>query len=381
MRRSLLNLALRAGALAVVAVAAALAPDPVALEVVPIVKDVPITWTGPAATSPKAEGITYREGGQLAEVRVALPPAPTDAASMRGVLLRLTATPTTTVHNGKRVPGDPWTRLGRVMLQTGRNEAPVELMRFITAFGGRTEHTVDVTPFLPLLSGERTFAIFIRTYSNPAWTVSADLEYGTDDLGARRPGFAKGVISGVLSPAAASLSALIEIPRGVLQPRVRILSTGHGNPDGDEFHTRTHVLKVDGREIARFRPWMEVGGKHRKHNTWAARKMVEGRELIASDFDRSGWSPGATVEPYIVPAPELTPGRHEVELTILDFPKDEIDRHWWASVAVVADGEWSSPAEPPPGPPGPNGPPDPAGTAPGTSGTGIRSPQSRPAQP
>ena len=112
---------------------------------------------------------------------------------------------------------------------------------------------------------------------------------------------------------------------------------------GDEFVTRSHVLRVDGEEVARFRPWREEGGPLRPGSPTSGRIVLDGRSLWSSDLDRSGWHPGARVEPLVVPVPELTPGEHEIELEILEIrPLDERGGfgYWRLSAMVVADEPW-----------------------------------------
>ena len=139
------------------------------------------------------------------------------------------------------------------------------------------------------------------------------------------------------------LRATVEIAEGLAMPRMRILTTGHGSEGGDEFVSRTHVLRIDGREVARWRPWTEAGGTVRALNPRAGRRQVAGREIWSSDFDRSGWTPGLVVQPHVIPLPELNPGTHRIELEIVDFdrsPAADESCYWQVSAVVVADGEW-----------------------------------------
>jgi hypothetical protein len=143
------------------------------------------------------------------------------------------------------------------------------------------------------------------------------------------------------------------IPRGVSRPRLHILSTGHATDGagGDEFISRTHVLRIDGQEVARWRPWSEQGGPLRDINPTAGRTVIGQRELWASDLDRSGWHPGLLVQPDRIPLPELTAGQHLIELEIQGIrPKDQSGYGYWrVSAIVVADEPWP-PGEDGPGP-------------------------------
>src|SRR4030095_15292258 len=115
-----------------------------------------------------------------------------------------------------------------------------------------------------------------------------------------------------------SLRSVVEVPWGLDRPRLRVISTGHASDGtgGDAFISRSHLLKVDGKEVARWRPWVEEGGTLRVANPWSGRGVFDGRERWSSDLDRSGWRPGQIVNPFQIPAPELTPGRHVIELKV-----------------------------------------------------------------
>jgi hypothetical protein len=68
-----------------------------------------------------------------------------------------------------------------------------------------------------------------------------------------------------------------------------------------------------------------------------------GRAIHADDFDRSGWTPGAVVEPLLIPLPELTPGEHSISIEVLDIrPKDTDGAYgyWLLSAVVIADESW-----------------------------------------
>ncbi len=274
---------------------------------------------------------------------------PTDPAALRGLALELSAAPVAVAEGEQRRIADPWTRLGRVLIVGEKDQASIELMRFITAFGAPSTHTLDVTAFAPKLQGEVTLRFSIETWKDPGWTISAHLKFHDETVGARRPVLAVGVVEGRLSPESPKLLGTISIPRDLAQPRLRLLTTGHGSKGGDEFVTRTHVIRVDGREVLRIRPWDESGAQRRQANPGAGKKTVGGREIWASDFDRSGWSSSATIEPLIIPCPELTPGSHQVEVAIIDFPRadQDVNRFWVVNLSCVADGPWPTAANPP----------------------------------
>ena len=106
------------------------------------------------------------------------------------------------------------------------------------------------------------------------------------------------------------------------------------------------TLTIDGVEVARWRPWAEDGGPLRSANPASGRDTIDGRERWVSDLDRAGWHPGMIVEPLRIPAPELTPGKHSIELEIVGIraadPKDSKGDHgyWRACAIAVADEPW-----------------------------------------
>jgi hypothetical protein len=222
----------------------------------------------------------------------------------------------------------------------------------VTGFGAASVHEQDVTPLAPLLHGRRTLRAFVSTYSEkPGWTISVTLTYSWEDTGYRRPALARPLFdSEHLTAAAPRLSGTIRIPPGLARPRVRVITTGHATDGagGNEFVSSPHVLRIDGREVARWRPWSERGTGLRPQNPWAGRDVYDGRELWSSDFDRTGWHPGLDVPPLTIPVPELTPGPHRVELEVTDIrPKDPDSGHhgyWVVNAAVVADEPWAAPA-------------------------------------
>jgi hypothetical protein len=344
--------------------------------VVSVLRDVPIDWVKTAPESFERDGLTVLRRGQAVQTTVDLPPAPANLRDARRIIARLIVAPAAVEHDGKLRPGDPWTRLGNVCLvlptsatqpakkKTSEPESPdtgqqVELMRFITGFGGYGEFTQDVTAFAPLLHDRVTLRVFISTYASPAWNVSLTLEYDADGAGQRRPAWAAPLFNEAEVTAEKNvLKCGVSVPKGIEQPRIFITSTGHATDGsgGDEFITRTHILRIDGVEVARWRPWSESGGESRASSPTSDRQTIDGRVLWSSDFDRSGWTPGSVVEPLRLPVPELTPGKHSVEIEIVGIrPPDAQTNHgyWRTSAIVVADEPW------PPGPTEPRESPSP----------------------
>lgn len=305
--------------------------------------------------------------GQVLQRTIALPVLPKDMADATRITAVIVVEPVMIKDGKKQRPGDPWTRMGSVsIVKPGAELMPrsippdeikddvklpspeddeIELVRFITGFGGATTFTQDVTALAPLLAGRQTIRLYLSTWLNPAWKVTLTLNYDGDEQGPRRPTFAENLFNDQsVNSDENTLSATVTIPDGLARPRIRILSTGHATDgtDGDEFTARNNTLKVDGKTIAMFRPWSEAGATLRKLNPTSGRITVDDRQLWSSDLDRAGWHPGLVVEPIFIPARELTPGKHTVTISIADIrPKDESGLGYWrVSAIVVADEPW-----------------------------------------
>lgn len=298
------------------------------------------------------DGYTLHDDGQVAQVTVDLPPSPANHRDTRQIIATVEVSPSLIEDEDGYRAGDPWPRTGNVtvLIPDARGELiEVEIMRFITGFGGTATYTEDVTALAPFLHGRQTLRVFINTYKNPAWEVSLTLSYAKNSAGFRRPALALPVFHQPEVTAEHNmLRATVNIPEGLHRPRMRILSTGHATDGrgGDEFVPRTHVLRIDGVEVARWKPWAERGNTLRHLNPTSGRAEIDGREIWSSDFDRAGWHPGMLVQPLLIPASELTPGEHEIELEIMGIrpvdPQDEEQAHgyWHVSLIVVADEPW-----------------------------------------
>lgn len=336
--------------------------------VITVMSDAAIEWSKTAPDIAQRDGLTVLKNGQAVQTTVDLPPAPVNQRDARRIIAKLIIEPVAIQQDGKLRPGDPWTRVGNVCLvlpgpetqpakkkdsdkAAQETDREVELMRFITGFGGRSEFTQDVTALAPLLHDRVTLRLFISTYASPAWKATLTVTYDAEGVGQRRPAWAAPLFNEAEMTAEKNiLKGEVRVLKGIEQPRMFITSTGHATDGsgGDEFITRTHILRVDGVELARWRPWAENGGESRTSSPTSDREVIDGRVRWSSDFDRSGWHPGTVVEPLRLPVPELTPGTHTVEIEIVGIrPKDAKTHHgyWRTSAIVVADEPW--PALPP----------------------------------
>jgi hypothetical protein len=352
-------------------------------EVFAVFDEAPIAWDKTLIDNTAVGDCSVFDEGHTVQRTVELPPMPRNQREARRIVATLIVEPVLIEDSpGKYRPGDPWTRLGSVSVMLpskpaspkpqddkSRSQSPtksdgpsdqaatqpaasrpaslneVELMRFITSFGGPVTFKQDVTALAPFLNGKRTLRISISTYKSPAWKVTLTLNYSQEAVGYRRPVWAKPLFNeSAVTATNNKLRATIDVPQGLARPRLWIISTGHATDGtgGDEFISRTHILRVDGQEVARWRPWAECGNELRHTNPMSGRMTIDNRELWSSDIDRSGWNPGTAIEPMRIPVPELTPGKHTVQLEIVGIrPKDEIGYGYWRTSAVaVADEPW-----------------------------------------
>jgi hypothetical protein len=318
-------------------------------ESIVIFQSAAIEYDSAAPESVSRDGYDALDHGRAIEALVKLPDRPHNLRDQRQIVLHLEVTPAIIEESDGARIADPWTRIGSVMLiipEAAAREgdpAEAELMRFVTGFGGQTTFEEDITAFAPLLGGDTRLRAQISTFVKPGWRVSMRIEYRPGRAGYRRPMLAAPAFTAVsLTATQSQVSRHVTVPAGLSLPRIRILSSGHGARQ--EFLTATHILRIDGAEVARWRPWREDAGTLHDVNPTSYREDIDGRVLWSSDIDRAGWIPGAPVEPFILPLPELTPGDHMIEIAIEGIQPppspDESGGYWIISAVIVADEPW-----------------------------------------
>jgi hypothetical protein len=235
---------------------------------------------------------------------------------------------------------DPWDRAGNIRLSIP-GQPDLKLIKFITAYGGRTEYNIDISDLAPVLSGPVTFKAFIDTWLSPAWTVDLDLRFATDSL--------ERVTQWVLpvmyeesfnreTYGDSGLSVPVDIPEGQGRVILHYYVSGHctDGRDEDEFVKKDNVISVDGIVVYRYQPWRDDCWKFRDINPYT-RRWSDG--YWSSDYSRSGWCPGDYVEPLELDLTDhLTPGPHTIRFIIENVrPKGE-DGHlgyWRVSAQLL----------------------------------------------
>jgi hypothetical protein len=220
---------------------------------------------------------------------------------------------------------DRWDRGGNVRLEIP-GEPDLELIKFITAYGGRTEYDVDLTPVATLLQGKRLVKGSIDTWVSPAWKMDFSIEY-TDDSLAAAPDWVKGILYEESftreKMGDTGVQVEIDVPAGVSRVLMRYYVSGHctDGRDADEFVQKDNVIRVDGSVVYRYRPWRDDCRRFRPVNPYC-RRWTDGS--WSCDYSRSGWCPGDTVAPLVLDLTDhLTVGKHSVRFVIENIrPKD-----------------------------------------------------------
>ena len=307
--------------------------EPPAAHTVSLYRDVTVHFTPDDSTAYDSPFASARDKGRVMMTEHEFPPL----AGPEQVVLNLTVSP---IRKDIRNMHDRWDRAGSVrLIKPGM--APVELCRFMTAYGGRISHQVDITRIAPLLTGHCEFEVFIDTWVTPAWTVDVDLVFTPDAVGATNP---PRWTAGVLFPADGLTAEQPEVTATVIvPPRTRwvelaAITTGHctDGSGADEFASKDNVILVDGQEVYRWRPWRDDCEEMRTVNPYCA-KWADGS--WSSDYSRSGWCPGDVTRPtYIDLSDVLTPGEHAVTWRVEDIrPKnDEGNFGYWRVSAAVS---------------------------------------------
>ncbi len=217
---------------------------------------------------------------------------------------------------GEPCEGDPWDRAGSINLVIP-NMPDIELLKFITGYGGYTNHTEDVSYLAPLLQGEVTIIGFIDTWLSPAWRINFSLTF-EESPGFFMPTWSTGVIDKQhltwVQVTDIDPSVTIDIPAGMEWFNLFYFTSGHGAVD--EFTPRDNVIYIDGVEVHRYQPWRSDCNDFEDVNPcgyyW---------------WSRSGWCPGDEVHPIDLDVRDyLSPGEHVFQFAVENIDHD--DGYW-----------------------------------------------------
>jgi len=307
--------------------------------VVQVFEDAPIEFHSPDSTASSASSALSgrRDNGRLIEATVDLP----EMVGSHRIWAVLTIHP---VAKDERNVHDRYDRAGSIRLVVP--ERPdLEVIRFITAYGGRTRHRVDVSHLSPVLRGRRSFLAFIDTWTSPAWTVDLSLHFVADTT-YDNPSWVEPVVwveSFTRQDQPNGVGTKSVVPEGLERVALQYVSTGHctDGRDEDEFISKANVISVDGRVVARFHPWRNDCRRFRDRNPYCTR-WTDGS--WSSDYSRSGWCPGVEVTPTEFDLTDaLPPGEHELHFRIENMrPRDQDGHHgyWRVSACLVG---WDHP--------------------------------------
>lgn len=140
--------------------------------VVPVFRHANVHFDAESPDKFAGDSLRVRDNGRVVLVKTTL--------SERSTPVRVTALLTVSpIPKDDRSVHDRWDRAGNIRLRF-EGKPDVEVVRFMTSYGGRTEHEVDVTPLAPLLAGPCEFAAFVDTWVSPAWIIDFSLRFEAD---------------------------------------------------------------------------------------------------------------------------------------------------------------------------------------------------------
>ncbi len=304
---------------------------------VSVFRDATVHFNPDSTRKYETDGVTAEENGRTARATWRLP----EVAGPHRITALVTVKP---IPKTEREVFDRWDRAGNIRLVVdGRPD--LEIVRFMTSYGGRTEHEVDVTALAPLLRGACTFRAFVDTWVSPGWRIDFSLRYTPvadyDNATWGTPVYYTDSFN--RHDMSSGAETAVDIPPGLSRVVLRYVSTGHctDGTDADEFISKANVISVDGVVVARFHPWRDDCRAFRDRNPYTAR-WTDG--TWSSDYSRSGWCPGVEVPPIEFDLTDhLTAGRHTIRFAVEEMrPRDESDHfgYWRISAHLVG---WDRP--------------------------------------
>ncbi|WP_294277407.1 GLPGLI family protein [uncultured Chryseobacterium sp.] len=243
--------------------------------------------------------------------------------------------------------------------------APVEMMRFFTAFGiqkfnhiqlkGKEWQTVspyreDITDLKPALSGKELWiGTFIGNYDKGGHKVSLEITIHKSDQNIYRNNTVIPLFNtlNIMEMAGQEYSTMFDKDQGLLvefnlkkdlnNAQLKYITTGHGGwENGDEFIPKINTILLDGKMIFSFIPWRTDCGSYRLYNP-ASGNFPDG--LSSSDLSRSNWCPGTVTNPDFISLGNLKAGKHIIQIKIPQGPREGTSFSSWNVSGVLLGNE------------------------------------------
>ncbi len=287
-----------------------------------------LCWLGGGQSCPPAPGEIQRSGGFQNLHPIHFPEGNWTKVTVTFTIeSRLCDDPIAPDRCGQNNPGwnpcgDPWDRTAHLFLVlddcvelggsciTNNN---IELMRAITPFGTDAPPpdgsgtvppralTLDITPFAPLLIGDRYIGAEIGNYAAAGWWVTVDFHFNkrTEEASPKKPAvgfkplFFHSSGSGLVGP------FTVSVPAEAQQVFGRLFITGHGgNSDpgcgqpADEFCPRVNRILVNSGNAWEYTPWRDCCYPRGTEPLCLGCRDWNACGWPSCTYDRSGWCPG-----------------------------------------------------------------------------------------
>ncbi len=242
--------------------------------------------------------------------------------------------------------GDPWDRAGSIYLDIpGQNN--IEILKYITGFGGHSILKQDVSFLAPMLKGEVTIKAFVDTWVQDGWVFDFSLDFiEVDTLQQSSWNYATLFNTGLTKEQVdeAHPTTHVNIPPSQERVMLTYYVSGHctdGN-GADEFESKENVITIDDSEVHRYKPWRDDCKNFRDRNPTSGRWG----DVWSSDLDRSGWCPGDIVYPVILDvSSELNSGSHNLAYWIENIRPKNVNGdygYWRVSSFLTGWGDISN---------------------------------------
>jgi len=236
--------------------------------------------------------------------------------------------------------GDPWDRAGTIYIDVPGMEE-IELLKFITGYGGHSILEKDVTYLAPLLTGEITINAFVDTWVQNGWIFDFSLSFiETDSIQPATWNYGIMFNSGMTRAQIDEGKPVypINIPPNPERVMLTYYVSGHCT-DGrgaDEFESKDNVIAIDDLEIHRYKPWRSDCENFAKQNAGGGTYW----------YSRSGWCPGDKVYPVVLDVSDkMNGGLHNLSYWIENIrPKgsDGNFGYWRVSSSLAGWGDISA---------------------------------------